>query len=80
MFNVSEQRDQLLVPDILLVKLDVVHGDPGGVDEGDGHQGGVESSEVQSYQQIQTRVNLDGLHLEIITLFFRLVGCLMFIF
>ena len=39
---------------------DVVHGDVGGVDEGDGDAGGVEAGEVEPDQEVPARVHLDG--------------------
>ena len=39
---------------------DVVHGDVGGVDEGDGDAGGVEAGEVEPDQEVAARVHLDG--------------------
>ena len=42
---------------------DVVHGDVGGVDEGDGDAGGVEAGEVEPDQEVAARVHLDGANL-----------------
>ena len=39
---------------------DVVHGDVGGVNEGDGDAGGVEAGEVEPDQEVAARVHLDG--------------------
>ena len=39
---------------------DVVHGDVGGVDEGDWDAGGVEAGEVEPDQEVPARVHLDG--------------------
>ena len=64
MFYVSELSDKLLVASKGLVKLDVVHRNLGGVDEGDGDLGGVETCHIQPNQQVRAGVNFDRMDLK----------------
>ena len=64
MFNISELGNQLLVASIGLVKLDIVHSDLGGMDEGNWDLGGVETSHIQPNQQIRAGMNFDRVNLK----------------
>ena len=59
MLHVPELGDQLLVSGEGLVKPDVVHGDLGGVDEGDWDLCGVEAGQVQPDEKVTARVHFD---------------------
>ena len=59
MLHVPELGDQLLVSGEGLVEPDVVHGDLGGVDEGDWDLGGVEAGQVQPDEKVTARVHFD---------------------